>query len=291
MGRPLSSKFFNLNANDVVVSHQIQCVAWGPKDSGPTAGVLVGQNSPTRVKAKTVNGTSVCTLSNGTPTASGQVYVKAFPEGTGPTTVATANATLGLVSATPSIGGKGYAVNDYVVVVGGTAAVSGNLQVATVNGSGAILTTTLVNALGTQKYTALPSNIANLSVTTNGNGTGALLSGVFGLDTSFITSSGVGYVSPVMAYPGELVEPVVVAPTVVGGNIAVQQLTISSSGSFTALPVPVIVEETLGTTSNVKIINDAHYLHTFDGTRYRWIHRGMTSWTGGSIPVAYLDTI
>jgi ABC-type transport system involved in cytochrome c biogenesis permease subunit len=94
-----------------------------------------------------------------------------------------------------------------------------------------------------------------------------------------------------MAYPGELVEPVVVAPTVVGGNIAVQQLTISSSGSFTALPVPVIVEETLGTTSNVKIINDAHYLHTFDGTRYRWIHRGMTSWTGGSIPVAYLDTI
>jgi len=294
MGRPLKDKYFKASNDNNGATMQIQCLAWGANDSASTAGVLVGQKSPVKFKAKTANGTSQGKLTNGpAPTAAGQIVVKCFPEGTAPTVIATANATLGVTAATVTLGGSGYAVNDYVTLTGGTFTGAANVKVLTVNGNGAILTVGApVNALGTQKYTALPSNIANVAVgSTTGTGNNATFSCTFGLDTSYITGTGNGYVTPVMAYSNELTLPVVTAPTVVSGNIAVQQLTITSRGSFSAMP-NVIVDETTGVTEYVKSIDGHHYLTTFAGNHYRFVHHSgnvLSSW--GNTNVAFLDTL
>jgi hypothetical protein len=104
---------------------------------------------------------------------------------------------IGVVTATVSAGGSGYAVGNVLTISGGTSTTAATVTVATVS-SGAVLTVTISNA---GAYTAVPTNPA---ATTGGAGTGATFTLSFGINNAFtITQAGTGYVEqPTITFSG-----------------------------------------------------------------------------------------
>jgi hypothetical protein len=292
MGRPLPNKFFR-TANDVTANCQIQATCWGINDSAATAGALTGEKNPKKFKFDTPNGQGVGVLVNGpAPLASGQIVVTCQPQTSTPTVVATANAALKAITATVTAAGANYAANDYAIYAGGTYGAAANVKVLTVNANGAILTVSSpVNANGTQQYTVLPTNIAAITTTTTGNGSGAIFSSTFGLESSWIATAGTGYISANVTYSGAITAPTVSAPIVSSGTIAVQQLTISAPGSFSTFPSTAVVSGNAAI-EYVKAIRDKKHLTTFTGNSYLFVPTSgniPSSWSGK--PTAYLDTL
>lgn len=78
------------------------------------------------------------------------------------------SASQGVVSALPVAGGTGYTVNDTLTVTGGTSTSAATLKVATVDGSGRVLSVTVLNQIS--RYTVQPTDPVAV---TGGTGTGA----------------------------------------------------------------------------------------------------------------------
>lgn len=301
MGRPIKSRYLGTQANGAPAVHQIQALVYGAADSGSTAGYLTAQNSPHRFRSTTVNGTNLTTLSS-TPLSKGQAAVKVFPIAGYPTTYATANATLGVVgNAAVVIGGSGYHVGDYVTLVGGTYGLAANVKVLANAAGGAVTSLSApVNAIGTQLYTALPANIANIATANSiGSGTGLTVAANFGLDSSWILTGGAGYApssSATVAYETNvgLAEATVTNPTTTGGGaVTTGKLTITNSGILNTLPTITVENDTQGTVEYAKIIA-SHYVNTYSGNQYKWLHRGANvpaDYATLGVKLAYLDTL
>ncbi len=293
MGRPINAKNF-LGAK---APHQIQATVWGAADSGSTAGHLSQQNSPRRFRTTTVNGTSLTKFINGPGNlVSGTSFVQVFPVGTQPTTPATGNATLLSVgNANVVFGGTGYQVGDYITFVGGTFLSAANVQVLAVNsaaGNAIISLSTPVS--GHQEYSVLPSNIAGI-VTANatGNGTGAIISSNFGVDTANVITGGAGYTAAVFVVEGETVAPTFTQPTVSGGVVTTGPVTVTSPGVVNVNPV-VTIEEQTGVTEYMSTLTSMNYLNTFQGNQYKWLYKGQTipsDYASLGTKLAYLDTL
>jgi len=293
MGRPISQRFLGKTA-----PHQVQSTTWGAKDTGATAGYLAGQNSPRRFRTTTVNGTSLTLLANGAGNlVAGTSYVNVFPVGTEPTVLATGNATLkALGKANVVVGGIGYHVGDFLAFVGGTFNQAANVQVLANSATGAItsLSTPLNSAQGNQAYTTLPANVAYISVS-GGNGSGAFVSSNFGVDQANVITGGVGYqgTHAVFVVKGETVSPTFTQPAVSGGVVTVGPVTVTSPGVINVNP-SVIIESDTGTTEYLSYLQSMNYLETFQGNRYRWLHKGQTiptDYANLGVSLAYLDTL
>lgn len=302
MGRPINKQTYlgTVGTTSTPVKHQIQATIWGAKDSSATAGYLTRQNSPHRFRSTTVNGTSVTTLVNGSGNlVSGTAYVKVFPAGTIPTVVATGSATLKAIgNANVVSGGTGYQPGDYITLVGGTYSAAANVQVLTVSGANAItsLSTPVNFSYGTQKYTALPSNIAGIATANaTGNGTGAIVSFNFGVDTAAVLTGGAGYVQAEMYINGATVAPTFANLAVSGGAVTVNaNVVVSAPGVVNVNPVVVIQGDNPADVEYVKTMTSMNYLNTYQGNQYRWISKGGTipsDWSGLGVKLAYLDTL
>lgn len=146
------------------------------------------------------NGTTVTAL---TRTAAGSGYTTpptwtaSVSNTSGGTTASGSVTNIGVVTATVSAGGSGYAVGNVLTISGGTSTTAATVTVATVS-SGAVLTVTISNA---GAYTAVPTNPA---ATTGGAGSGATFTLSFGINNAFtITQAGTGYVEqPTITFSG-----------------------------------------------------------------------------------------
>ena len=155
-------------------------------------------------------GSSGVNISNGgtvtaiTRTAAGSGYTTPpSPVISAPTTAGGVQATMtiggiGVVGATISNGGTGYAVNDVLTVVGGTFTTAAQLTVTAV--SGGVITTVTSNG---GVYSVAPTSPASV---TGGTGTGAtftLTMGVTSNQTITITNAGSGYIEqPTVSFSG-----------------------------------------------------------------------------------------
>jgi len=294
MGRPLKrQKYFDhVDANKTNVVHQIQSTTWGPADSSALPGYLTKQNSTNRFRAHTVNGNSLTTLSNGTPTSAGYSAVKVFPVGSDPVVYANATAKLKIINATVVNGGNNYHANDVLSVSGGTFGNSATITVNSVFGNSAVNAITL-NAVANQGYSALPANIAGVATvdTTNANGIGAIFSVNFGLESVNVVSGGNNYSSATLVFPGSQTAPTVTS-FVVAGSL-VNNVAVNTPGVINVNPT-VTVEGTSGTTEYVKQIQSEHQVLTFGGNVYNWLPKGVTppaDYANLNIKLAYLDTL
>jgi hypothetical protein len=295
MGRPLNPRYLGPNA-----PRQIQALVYGVADSVATPGYLAGQNSPTRFRTTTVNGTSLTALANGPTPTNGQCVVKVFPVNGYVTAFATANATLGVTGNANVInGGSGYAVNDYITINGGTFGNAANIQVLAVNSGKITKLSAPVNAVGNQKYTALPANIAGMSTTAStGTGTGAVIQAHFGLDTSYITGGGAGYTAPNVTVTYETrvygtQKATVTNPVTSAGAVTLGQLTVLTPGILDAIPTVTVENVSQSVVEYAKKIY-AHYLTCFSGSVYKWHSRGLVfypDYVTLGVKFAYLDTV
>jgi len=290
MGRPLNPKFLGANA-----VHQIQATIFGKNDSQATPGYLSGQNSATRFKATTPNGTSITSLVNGPAnvSAAGTSCVQVFP-----TVDGIVNATITgtrKVVGTPTIAaaGTGYVANSYLILNGGTATGNAfaNIKITAVDGNGNV--TAISTADGTEAYLTLPSNIANISTTNvGGTGAGAVLSANFGLKALTISNGGANYPgsSANVYVDGATTAPTITAPTVTAGVVATGAVTITAPGIVNTPNLMVSVEAAGSSVEYLKSISQNHLL-TFQGHTYKWLPNGQPFPPNYSnVPVAYLDT-
>jgi hypothetical protein len=294
MGRPINGqRYFG-----AVAPHQIQAAVWGAKDTGVTAGYLSGQNSPRRFKSTTANGTSLTTLANGVANVvAGTCSVNVFAVGTEPTTCATGVATLMAIgNANVTSGGANYKPGDYIILVGGTFSAAANVKVLTVGAGNAVatLSTPVNQGPGVQKYTVLPANIAAIpTANATGNGSGAVVSFNFGVDTATVTSGGAGYTTANFAVVGATVAPTFTQPTVTNGVVATGAVTVTSVGVVDVNPV-VTITAGVEDTEALSYMSSMNYLETFQGNRYRWFYKNATipsDYASLGVKVAYLDTL
>jgi hypothetical protein len=295
MGRPISNNFLGtVGSTTVNAVHQIQSTTWGAKDTSAVQGYLTKQNSTSRFAATTAKGTSMTTLSNGTPISAGYSAVKVFPVGNDPIVYANATAKLKAVSATLVNGGGTYHANDVLSFVGGTSAHAANVTVNTVGANNTIATFTL-NVSGTnQQYTALPANIAGVATTdtTNANGTGAIFSVNFGLESVAITGGGLNYTGANIILPQATINPTTTA-TIVGGVVQ-NSVVVNTPGVVNVGNPTVVVEGTSGTTEYAKKIQSSTQVLTHSGNVYTWLPRGATvpsDYSNLSVKLAFLDTL
>ncbi len=297
MGRPIKSREF-LGAN---ATHQIQSTTWGSKDTGATAGYLTAQNSPRRFRSATINGTSLTTFVNGPGNlVSGTSYVKVFPEGSYPTTYARGFATLKAVgNANIVSGGTGYKVGDFLLLVGGTKASAANIQVAAVSGNANVITalSSPINyGYGQQAYSILPTNI-NAITTSNvtGNGTGAIVSFNFGVDTANVSNGGAGYTAATYVVKHATVAPAFANLAVAGGAVTpTANLVVTNPGVVNVNPVVIVEGDNAVDTEYVRTITSMNYVNTFQGNQYRWLPKGATPQTDYptlAVKTAFLDTL
>ncbi|VVC06082.1 Uncharacterised protein [uncultured archaeon] len=292
MGRPLNrQKYF-----EVTAPHQIQATIWGANDTGSTAGYLSGQNSSHRFKATTANGTSIATLVNGSGNlVSGTSFVEVFPEGSYPTLSATGTAALKALNATVIVnGGRNYAVGNYLNLTGGTYTNAANVSVTAVNASnGNAVTAVSAPVAGTQGYTVLPANVADIAMTTvTGNGTGATIGFNFGVESANITFGGAGYTNANVVVEGATVAPTFANPTVTGGVVSTGAVVVTSPGVVNVNPV-IDVEDMSGATEYVNTIS-SKYVVTYQGNVYRWLPKGAeipSDYDSLGVKLAYLDTL
>ena len=294
MGRPINrQKFLGSKA-----THQIQATVWGPNDTGngnAQVGYLTKQNSTNRFRAHTVNGNSLTTLSNGTPTMSGYSAVKCFPVGSDPLTYATGTANLKVINATLKLGGNGYAANNTITLVGGTFGNAATITINSVFGNTAPNVYTL-NTVLNQGYSVLPSNLANVTTTSNGSGTGATFVVNFGLESVNVATGGANYTSVTPAFPGATTKPTTTA--FISAGSVVNNVAVNTPGVINVTPV-VVFEGSSGTTEYVKYIQSATNIITFNasgngtGNVYNWLYLGQpvpSDYANLSIKLAYLDT-
>jgi hypothetical protein len=292
MGRPINAQRF-LGAN---APHQIQATVWGTADSSATAGYLTQQNSPHRFRTTTVNGTSLTTFVNGSGNlVAGTSYVKVFPEGSYVTTPATGTAKLKALATGNSVvsGGNGYVVGDYINFVGGTFTTAANVQVTAISGANAVVSVSSPVA-GTQGYTVLPSNVAAITTSNaTGNGSGAVLSFNFGVESASVTTGGAGYTAAAFVVEGETVAPTFTQPTVVAYAVTTGAVVVLTPGVVNVNPV-VVIEESSGTTEYVKTLTSMNYLNTYQGNQYRWLYKGQiipSDYASLGVKLCYLDTL
>ena len=190
-------------------------------------------------------GSSGVNISNGgtvtaiTETSIGYNYTTGFPliSITAPTTAggvqATATVSMRIyISNGPTLvaAGSGYAVGNVLTLVGGTSTIPATLTVATVDGSGAILTFSVTNA---GNYTALPGvNPVTTTVSPSG-GTGATFNVFWRTNNYTITAAGSGYVEqPTISFSGGNGVAAVAYATVGSGT------TVKGLGSTISFTVP-----------------------------------------------------
>lgn len=289
MGRPLKrQKYFGHLA-----THQIQSTTWGASDSSAVAGYLTKQNSTNKFRAHTINGNSLTTLCNGNPVSTGFSSVKAFPVGNDPITYAIATGALKAVRATLVSGGGIYHANDVLNLVGGTSTYPANITVNTTGANNTIATFTL-NVTGTnQGYTALPSNIAGVATTdtTNANGTGAIFSVNFGLESVTITNGGSHYSNASLIFSQATTAPTT-TPAIIGGVVQ-NTIVVNTPGVINVGTPTIVVEGSTGTTEYVKQLQSEHQILTFSGNIYNWLPKGATvssDYATLGVNLAFLDT-
>lgn len=296
MGRPIKrQKYFDhVGPNHTPAIHQIQSTTWGAADSSVQPGYLTKQKSQNKFRAHTVNGNSLTVLCNGTPTSTGFSSVKVFPLGNDPITYATGTANLKAVNATLVSGGGQYHVNDVLNLVGGTSAHAANITVNSVGANNTIATFTLNTIATNQGYVALPSNIAGVATTdtTNANGTGAIFSVNFGLESVNITYGGSNYSNANIAFPQATNQPTT-TPIILGGVVQ-NNVVVNTSGIINVGNPTMVIEGNNGTTEYVKYLQSEHQLLTFQGHVYNWLPKGAippADYQTLGISLAYLDTL
>lgn len=197
-------------------------------------------------------------LQQATPTAVGQGRITVTPFGA---TSATATATMKVVGNSVPTPGSAYVVGDTLTVAGGTAATAATFHVATINGTGGVLTVTPVAA---GSYTALPTLTGN--VVTGGTGTGAHITLVFGVNTIVVASGGTNYdVAPAVTITGAGGTGAA-AHSVLSGS-AVGSIVVDTAGSgFTAVATIAIA----GASEAASTV-EQHVVKTFEGHIYTYI--------------------
>jgi hypothetical protein len=195
--------------------------------SNMAAAINSGQGSqagPSQlVNATLLTGIGAVTVSNA-GTAYTSIPTVGFTGGGG--TGATAVAIMKALVAAVAAGGTGYAVNDTIVLAGGTSAQPITLTVATVS-TGVITGVTITTA---GKYSALPSNPISQS-STSGSGTGATFNITgWGVDSVNVTASGSAYTSaPTVGFTGGAGSGAA-ATALIGAQLAPAQSTYNLSG-------------------------------------------------------------
>lgn len=150
----------------------------------------VGEDSVYYAVNRTIGSTGVSGLVVTAGTGYTSVPTLTFAGGGGSNAAATVS--LGVVSFSIGAAGsnyKGLLDGDVVTLVGGTFTIPAKIQVNTVDGSGSVLTATVIQA---GSYSVLP---ANPIATTGGIGTGFTVNATWGLSTASITQKGGGYFS------------------------------------------------------------------------------------------------
>lgn len=293
MGRPINKKFLGtVGATGANAIHQIQSTTWGTNDTAAVPGYLSKQNSTNRFRAVTIHGSSLTTLSNGSPTSAGYSAVKVFPVGTIPTTYATATANLKVINAAVVTGGANYHAADVLSLVGGTFGHAATVTVNSVFANSAINAVTL-NVVANQGYETLPANIAGVATvdTSNANGVGAIFSVNFGLESVKVLTGGANYTDAQFIFPGATVNPTVTS-TVTNGVVQ-DTVVVDTPGVINVTPT-VEVEGTNKTTEYVKNIQSASKLITWSGNVYTWLPKGAispVSWASEGVNLAFLDTL
>lgn len=129
--------------------------------------------------------------------------------------------------------GTGYQVNDDIQLQGGTGTLA-VIKVATVGGGGDITGVTVVPAT-TGSYFTLPSNIAAVPVV-GGNGSGAVFSIDFEVESIFIDEAGEGYATaPTVTISGGGGAGATATATLSGDSVL--ETTITAPGNnFTSIP-------------------------------------------------------
>lgn len=154
----------------------------------------------------------------GTPTVTAPGSYATVPTvsfgGSGGGTTAVGAARMGLNSATPSAAGTGYAVGNVLTLSGGTAATTAQVTVATVNGSGGILTVT-VSRVG--NYLSLPTSPVSV---TGGAGTGATFTPDWGVVAVNMTGAGTLYYNPTVVFSSGSAAATVTATAIRVASIA-----------------------------------------------------------------------
>jgi hypothetical protein len=168
--------------NRITITNHQYATGWGANFAnvgGSLPGNLLG---PDTVKGGTV-----------VQVGSGYTSIPTVTVAGGAGTGATATVTMKLNGTqTPAVAGTGYAVNDVLTLIGGTSSIAAQVKVATVNGSGGILTFAgAITNVG--NYSALPSNPITL---TGGTGSGATLTASWGIADFVVLTPGSGFKTP-----------------------------------------------------------------------------------------------
>lgn len=162
-------------------------------------------------------GFSIASITVNTPGSFKGITISTTPPGAG----ASFTPTMGVDSATASAIGTGYTVDDVLTIVGGMHSVTGQVKVATINGSGGITGLT-VQTVGS--YTVLP--VTQPLTVIGGTGTGATINAFFKLlAVSLSGDGGAGYTvdsTIVFTVPGGSTAPtgtIVLSSTSTSGNV------------------------------------------------------------------------
>ena len=139
---------------------------------------------------------------------------------------------MGVVAATPALGGLSYRLNDTLTVLGGTGTAA-VLTITEVDNTGAVLAVT-VNSAGS--YSALPSLINASTIAVPSGGNGCTLNLNIGIVSIAIATGGVGYVrQPFVSITSNSGTGASATAFVVAG--AISQINMVNSGSgYTSAP-------------------------------------------------------
>jgi hypothetical protein len=289
MGRPIKKKFIKSTQ-----PHHITCTAWTTSGGSAKAGTIVRQKTSNRYKVTTADGTALCKLVTGTPTAAGQMSITVQPYVT-PTVAAIFVVHMQADSATLGNAGTGYVATNTITLAGGT----GTATVITVDtiGAGGSVATFHISTPG--DYTALPTNpVAQGS--TNGIGTGATFNlkyKVLSFSDTGNTGTGYGANTEIVFDGGGFTTQA--TGTVASGTGSLLTPTVTATGSgYTSIPT--ITALSFGITQYANKVNN-RTVETFQDKKYKWeltgaeligvaIPNGPTSQGTGTLGLALIQS-
>jgi hypothetical protein len=276
MGRGLHPRVFSAYTGAGKQLRVSSCWISGEGSANTTSYIVRQTGESTFVVKNSATGISgAVRLQAGSVTAAGQAVMNVDPVGAG--SGATATARMRVKAAVVANGGtSGYAPGDTITLTGGTSTTAAILTVATVDGSGKVLTAT-VSTPGS--YSVLPASpVAQGSTSGSGVGTPTFTL-TWEILSYTVGAGGSAFVNAVAAISGDGGASATV--TVSGG--AVTALTPVDRGTFTAIPTVTIFGS--GTTEHAKRFS-AHRVVTFEGHSYPWHEDGSAVSGEAELPLS-----
>jgi hypothetical protein len=275
MGRGLHPRLFSAYTGANKQLRVSSCWIAGEGSANTTSYIVRQTGESTFVVKNTATGnTGAVRLQAANVTAAGQAVINVDPVGAG--TGATVTARMRAKSAVVVNGGtSGYAVADTITLAGGTSTTAAILTVASVDGSGKILTATVSTA---GSYSVLPANpVAQGSRTGTGVGT-PTFTVTWEVLSYTVGAGGSAYVNAVADISGDGGATATV--TVTTG--AVSAVAPGDRGTFTTIPTVTIIGS--AATEHAKRFS-GHRVVTFEGNAYPWHEDGSSGAGEAELPL------